>query len=78
MKIRRTVFFETNNVQHQILVSNSNCYVNIASSNRESYTFLVDSAASVLVWKHKHVVEQSISIHKENVITNGLGDKIQS
>lgn len=39
---------------------------------------LVDTGASISVIKYKHVREQNIPIHKENILVNGIGGEIRS
>ena len=69
-------FFSTK--QHQILVCNNNSYVTIPTTHNKSFSYLVDTGASLSACKYKHVLELNIPIHKENLIINGLGGKVQS
>lgn len=77
MKIKTENFFVTK-TQHQILVSNKNSFVNIPSNNSESCSYLVDTGASLSACKYKHVLNNGIPIHNENIFVNGLGGKVQA
>lgn len=61
-----------------ILSCSNSCSVTLNSSNNYSYTWLVDTGATISAVKYKHVLEQNIPIHKENLVVNGLGGKVSA
>lgn len=59
--------------------NNSNCFIQLLISPcNKTYSFLVDSGASLCAISYKHIIELGIPFHKENVIINGLGGEVQT
>lgn len=70
-----TSFFETN----EVIFASSNSYsINLYGQNNYSYSLLIDTGASISAIKYKHVLEQNIPIHKQNISVIGIGGKVQS
>lgn len=68
-----------NKENHSILASNSNCYIKLLiAPHNKTYSFLVDSGASLSAITYKHVIELNIPFHKESVTINGLGGNVQT
>lgn len=68
-----------NKSNHSILASNSDCFVHllIASYNK-TYSFLIDSGASLSAISYKHIRNLNIPFHNQIVTINGLGGKVQT
>lgn len=68
-----------NKSNNSILASNSDCFVHllIASYNK-TYSFLIDSGASLSAISYKHIRNLNIPFHNQIVTINGLGGKVQT
>lgn len=55
----------------------SDCFTSFLV-NGKSFSFLIDSGASLCAIKQKYVLELNIPIRKESVMINGLGGKVQA
>lgn len=68
-----------NNQFHSILASNSDCFVHISiASYSKTYSFLIDTGASLSATTYKHVCHLNIPFHKDSVTINGLGGQVQT
>lgn len=67
----RTSFFVTNH----ILAANSNCIVKLSCQNC-SYSWLVDSGATICAVRHSHIQQFNLPIVEENISINGIGGSV--
>lgn len=69
-------FFEAN--EYNVLASDSSYCIKLFVNHCESFSWLLDTGASISALKHKYVQEFNIPICKENIIINGIGGRVQA
>lgn len=69
-------FFESK--IYNILASDSSYFVELFFNNINSFSWLIDTGATISAIKYKHVLDFSIPIYKESVTINGIGGKVQA
>ena len=72
IKFQRTSFFV---IKNTILATSNLCFVQLGSKNE---SWLVDTGASISALKYEHAHEWRIPIHKDGLVINGVGGKIQA
>lgn len=69
-------FFESNN--YNILACDSSFFVKLNFKDNVAFSFLLDTGASISALKYKNVLKYSIPIHRDNIVINGIGGKVQA
>lgn len=60
-----------------ILATDTNYYINL-SSDSKTYSWLIDTGATISALKHKYVLEHNIPVQKEDTVINGIGGKVHA